>query len=240
MTTEINTPAKVSRHIFYLPATNGKAEESIAEGERLIKKLIDNAIERNNILDEKVPEHWDAIFNKLWPGKECGLDEYEWKLEQVVDYIKDNDTLHGIALLHNGIRRPQQPTRQVKEDAQDVINHQSKSILKYQQDFIELKGEFVKIYEAFVEQFDLAQKFMALDFEKEDWISVETELPDKSGLYLIVVSPTNDIYISFYKKDAKLFQVWGAGRDPINDMKTTHWQSLPNQPANQTLTEPKN
>lgn len=66
--------------------------------------------------------------------------------------------------------------------------------------------------------------------EKEGWISVDDRLPGKSGLVLIVVEATNDIYISHYKHNRNCFEVWGAGRDPVSDMKTTHWRPLPEAP----------
>jgi hypothetical protein len=64
----------------------------------------------------------------------------------------------------------------------------------------------------------------------DNWISVEDRLPEESGLVEICLANTQDIYISFYKKGRNLFQVWGAGRDPIIDMKTTHWKPMPKPP----------
>lgn len=66
--------------------------------------------------------------------------------------------------------------------------------------------------------------------DNNGWISVDIELPKESGLVEICLAHTQDIYIAFYKKDRKLFQVWGAGRDLIIDMKTTHWKSMPKPP----------
>lgn len=34
-----------------------------------------------------------------YPGKECGLDEEEWELEQIVDRIKSLPTLEAIEVL---------------------------------------------------------------------------------------------------------------------------------------------
>jgi len=63
-----------------------------------------------------------------------------------------------------------------------------------------------------------------------NWINVKDRLPESSGLVLICLQDTQDIYISHFKKSRNLFQVWGAGRDPILDMKTTHWAEIPKPP----------
>lgn len=39
-----------------------------------------------------------------YAGIESGLSEYEHQLERVVNAIRDNDTLHGIAILHRLIK----------------------------------------------------------------------------------------------------------------------------------------
>lgn len=66
--------------------------------------------------------------------------------------------------------------------------------------------------------------------EQEQWVSCSERLPKESGLVEICLADSQDIYISFYKKSRKMFQVWGAGRDPICDMKTTHWKPMPKPP----------
>lgn len=63
-----------------------------------------------------------------------------------------------------------------------------------------------------------------------EWIHVKDYLPKKSGLVEICLAKSQDIYIAFYKKGRNVFQVWGAGRDPICDMQTTHWKPMPKPP----------
>jgi len=63
-----------------------------------------------------------------------------------------------------------------------------------------------------------------------EWISVEDGLPKQSGQVLGIMKDTLDIYVCHYKKDRKLFQVYGHGADPISDMSVTHWMPLPKSP----------
>lgn len=64
---------------------------------------------------------------------------------------------------------------------------------------------------------------------RKEWVSVDTP-PEKSGLILGAMHKTGDIYICHFKKHLNLYQVWGAGRDPILDMKVTHWKPIPKPP----------
>jgi len=63
------------------------------------------------------------------------------------------------------------------------------------------------------------------------WVDVMISLPPLSGQYLGLMKDTNDIYVCYYKKQRNLFQVYGAGIDPISDMNVTHWQPLPQTPT---------
>lgn len=66
---------------------------------------------------------------------------------------------------------------------------------------------------------------------QQRWIPVTEKVPEESGLVLGCMKDTLNIYICYYKKSRNLFQVWGAGRDPYEDMKVTHWMPLPEPPA---------
>jgi hypothetical protein len=98
-----------------------------------------------------------------------------------------------------------------------------------------LHGYSDEQFEEQINKFPLNECLFAMEryhaqFSVDGWISVEDRLPEESGLVFICLKDSQDIYISFYKKDQKLFQVWGAGRDPIIDMKTTHWMNMPKPP----------
>lgn len=62
------------------------------------------------------------------------------------------------------------------------------------------------------------------------WIKIEDDLPKRSGQVLGIMKDTLSIYVCHYKESKKLFLVYGAGADPISDMKVTHWQPLPLPP----------
>ena len=66
---------------------------------------------------------------------------------------------------------------------------------------------------------------------KPVWVDVKISLPPLSGKYLGLMKETLDQYICFYRKDRNLFQVYGAGVDPISDMSVTHWMPLPDAPV---------
>lgn len=65
-----------------------------------------------------------------------------------------------------------------------------------------------------------------------EWINVKDKTPEESGLVLTCMENTNDQYISFYRKNRNVFEVWGSSRDPITDMKVAYWQPLPEPPNN--------
>lgn len=69
--------------------------------------------------------------------------------------------------------------------------------------------------------------------DQDRWIPVTDtkRLPKGSGPVLGCMKDTLDMYICFYRKPRKLFEVYGAGADPISDMKVTHWQPLPGAPS---------
>ena len=69
------------------------------------------------------------------------------------------------------------------------------------------------------------------------WISTSESLPEKSCQVLGIMKDTLDQYICFYKKSRNVFLVYGAGVDPISDMKVTHWQPLPTSPPKPDLTD---
>lgn len=71
------------------------------------------------------------------------------------------------------------------------------------------------------------------------WVSIDEKLPEQSGEVLGCMKDTLSMYICFYKKDRKLFQVYGAGVDPYSDMKVTHWQPLPSPPRPSKETDTK-
>lgn len=77
--------------------------------------------------------------------------------------------------------------------------------------------------------------------EALEWIPVTERLPDDSGPVLGCMKDTLDQYICWYKPRRKLFLVYGAGVDPISDMKVTHWLPLPEPPSHneQALKEDK-
>ena len=62
-----------------------------------------------------------------------------------------------------------------------------------------------------------------------EWISVNDRLPEKSGEFLCSTKEAS-IYVGFYKKHHNIFYVYGAGSDPIGDIKFTHWMPLPEPP----------
>lgn len=66
------------------------------------------------------------------------------------------------------------------------------------------------------------------------WVSIEVAVPEKSGLVLGVMRDTKNIYVCYYKKSRNVFQVWGAGKDPIEDMHVTHWMPMPPAPGEST------
>lgn len=73
----------------------------------------------------------------------------------------------------------------------------------------------------------------AISQMQPEWISVEDRLPEESGQVLGCMKDTFDIYVCHYKPSRKLFLVYGAGVDPISDMKVTHWMPLPHPPFTQ-------
>lgn len=91
-----------------------------------------------------------------------------------------------------------------------------------------VKPACIAAMHAYADQFASLQ---TAEVRKEmEWISVEDRLPEKSGQVLGVMKDTQDQYICFYKPGRKLFLVYGAGSDPISDMKVTHWMPLPEVP----------
>lgn len=66
--------------------------------------------------------------------------------------------------------------------------------------------------------------------KESEWISIKDRVPEESCLVLTVMDGSQDQFISFYKKHRNVFLVYGAGRDPVSDMKVSHWQKLPSPP----------
>lgn len=66
--------------------------------------------------------------------------------------------------------------------------------------------------------------------EKQGWVKCSERLPEESGQVLGIMKDTFDIYVCHYSLSRKLFLVYGAGADPISDMRVTHWMPLPRKP----------
>ena len=80
------------------------------------------------------------------------------------------------------------------------------------------------------DRYELQQQLDQVKADME-WISVKERLPEESDKVLGLMRDTFDQYICFYKKSRNLFIVYGAGADPISDMKVTHWMPLPSSEA---------
>jgi len=65
------------------------------------------------------------------------------------------------------------------------------------------------------------------------WKDIKDCVPTDSRAVLGIMKDTFDTYICFYKKSQNVFLVYGAGVDPISDMKVTHWMPLPAPPNQQ-------
>lgn len=70
----------------------------------------------------------------------------------------------------------------------------------------------------------------AIEQLQPKWYSLQEKLPNEGGPVLGIMKDTLDIYVCWYKISRKLFIVYGAGADPISDMKVTHWMPLPKPP----------
>jgi hypothetical protein len=63
-----------------------------------------------------------------------------------------------------------------------------------------------------------------------EWISVEDELPEKSG-YVFVVHKSNLPFVASYGVWGEEFTVVGGGEDSVVH-EVTHWMPLPEPPNN--------
>lgn len=73
----------------------------------------------------------------------------------------------------------------------------------------------------------------ALNQLADQWIDVRGRLPIKGKLVLFNVEPCDDPYIGMLHHGQ--FEVWGLGRrEPITNMKVTHWQPLPEPPKSKS------
>nr|DAH34369.1 MAG TPA: Protein of unknown function (DUF551) [Bacteriophage sp.] len=59
----------------------------------------------------------------------------------------------------------------------------------------------------------------------EDWISVEDALPPCSGEYLILMTPSCSIFVS-YSAVHQAFNAWDDDPDTPNALKPTHWMPI--------------
>lgn len=121
-----------------------------------------------------------------------------------------------------------EPTRQGAEEVLDKLILELTGNIQTSNETLYLNG--MMPWSEAEDKIKSALQSFSAQSEGADWVSVGEGLPESPGEVLGCVDGTNDIYVCYYRPD-RGFQVWGLGRkEPITDMKITHWRKLPAPP----------